>query len=495
MISDAIDDAVEKYVTQDYVAATIAEWVKMNFDINLEPNDLKGMRRMNDLEEYIKNQARNEAETNISATLVEFMGEDPEDSRDWDTKGLSSWAMSRFQVNISQAQLRKMTKDELEEQLKHSALEQIDKRDCAGLAKFIEPDWALKELCNWAGEKFSVRVEPSELKEPNRSTGLKPAAEISALLNERARQAYRPREREYPVDHAMTVAFGDGSAPGYGGVEYIRAWARMKYGIELDNARLQSMSLRQLRDELVDLQRQYLDNGKLDEVVDRLIAENNDPAALAKAAQQRLLIEIRPKDFETPVPTEENPSPDPVNPRDVLMKLGRDFFRRELTDLEQFVLITIFDQSWKDHLYAMDMLRNSIGLHAFAEKDPRIMYKKEGYRYFEEMMIGVRDKVTDLIFRARVVGQTQARSSYRETAAVHDTSTEYGVAENMQQGSAVPTVPEGAGEMQAAASQTQGEAATAVKPITREAAKVGRNDACPCGSGKKYKKCCGVNAA
>jgi len=79
-------------------------------------------------------------------------------------------------------------------------------------------------------------------------------------------------------------------------------------------------------------------------------------------------------------------------------------------------------------------------------------------------MIGVRDKVTDLIFRARVVGQTQARNSYRETAAVHDTSTEYGVAENLQQPSAVPTVPDGAGEMQAAANQTQGEAATAVKP-------------------------------
>jgi preprotein translocase subunit SecA len=111
------------------------------------------------------------------------------------------------------------------------------------------------------------------------------------------------------------------------------------------------------------------------------------------------------------------------------------------------------------------------------------------------MMVSVRDKVTDLIFRARVVGQTQARSNYRETAAVHETGTEYGVAENLQQPSAVPTVPEGAGEMQAAASQTQGEAATATKPITREAPKVVRNDACPCGSGKKYKKCCGAGAA
>src|SRR5213075_3551532 len=95
--------------------------------------------------------------------------------------------------------------------------------------------------------------------------------------------------------------------------------------------------------------------------------------------------------------------------------------RRELTDLEQFVLIQIFDQSWKDHLYAMDMLRTGIGLQAFAERDPRILYKKEGYRYFEEMMAGIRDKVTDLIFRARIVGQAQQRSAYNVTSAQHET--------------------------------------------------------------------------
>ena len=98
--------------------------------------------------------------------------------------------------------------------------------------------------------------------------------------------------------------------------------------------------------------------------------------------------------------------------------------------LEQFVLIQIFDQSWKDHLYAMDMLKGGVGLAALPSKDPRIVYKKEGYEYFQQMMAGVRDKVTDLIFRARVVGPTQARSAYRETAAVHEEAGGYGVAEN-----------------------------------------------------------------
>jgi preprotein translocase subunit SecA len=184
-----------------------------------------------------------------------------------------------------------------------------------------------------------------------------------------------------------------------------------------------------------------------------------------------------------------------VTPRDVLINRARQFMRKELTDLEQFVLIQIFDQSWKDHLYAMDALKGGIGLQAFAEKDPRILYKKEGYAFFEQMLAGVRDKVTDLIFRARVVGQAQTRSAYNVTAATHADTGGYGVSENIRQTAdqGVP-VAAGGGEMQEAAGQAQGEGAK-VKTIVRTQAKVGRNDDCPCGSGKKYKKCCGANAA
>ena len=178
--------------------------------------------------------------------------------------------------------------------------------------------------------------------------------------------------------------------------------------------------------------------------------------------------------------------------REKLVAYGRDFFRKELTDLEQFVMIQIFDQSWKDHLYAMDMLRNGIGLQAFAEKDPRIQYKKEGYKYFGEMMEGIRDKVTDLIFRARIVGNVQARNAYQVTAATHEETGGYGVGENSKE-LAAATATAGGGE---ASGGGDGEAgAKVVKPIVRESPKVGRNDPCPCGSGRKYKKCHGATAA
>jgi len=75
MIGDSIKDAVDKYVVQDYIAATIAEWVRSEFNVMVEPSDLRGMRRLQDLEEYIKNQARAEASDNIQTTLQEYTGE------------------------------------------------------------------------------------------------------------------------------------------------------------------------------------------------------------------------------------------------------------------------------------------------------------------------------------------------------------------------------------------------------------------------------------
>src|SRR5438105_4319200 len=83
-----------------------------------------------------------------------------------------------------------------------------------------------------------------------------------------------------------------------------------------------------------------------------------------------------------------------ITARDFVVRSVRGFLRKELSDLEQAVLIRFLGFSWKEHLYAMDLLRNSIGLQAFAERDPRVMYKKEGFRFFDEMMMGVREKVT-----------------------------------------------------------------------------------------------------
>jgi preprotein translocase subunit SecA len=504
MINDAIKDAVEKYITQDFVAGVVSEWAKTNFEVQLEAYDLRGMHEIAELEVYIKEQAKNEALTTITATLDEFMGDDVSEGNGdekggrsgWDIKGLSSWAISRFHVNLPQSQIKRMTKDEVEDRLRETAIEQIEKRDCAGLLKYLEPLYAEGELASWARDKFDIQIDPKEfVLEDGHSR--RPPEEIVELITTRARAAYAKREVEYPVDHTLTFAFGndEGSTDNPYAADYVRSWARAKFGADLSIDHIRGQSLRRLRDELIGLQEKAVADGGIEAEVDALMKANPSPQQLAEAANERYATRFKPADFD---PEEQAAHPDDeeqatFSPRDLLFRTARHFYRRELTELEQFVLIQIFDQTWKDHLYAMDMLRGGIGLQAFAERDPRILYKKEGYEFFQQMMSGVRDKVTDLIFRARVVRDTQTRSAYRETAAVHEDAGGYGVGENVQRTSAelsagVPAEPSSSGG-------GNEEGPVAVKQIVNTAPKVGRNDPCPCGSGKKYKKCHGANAA
>ena len=112
-------------------------------------------------------------------------------------------------------------------------------------------------------------------------------------------------------------------------------------------------------------------------------------------------------------------------------------------------------------------------LRGFAEKDPKIEYKREGFRMFQEMLSNIRDKVTDIIFKARLESGESMRSVWNVSASSHSKYAQFQAQQEAAQG-------------------PQGE--QKVKTIKLEKPKVGRNEPCPCGSGKKYKKCCGRNA-
>jgi len=158
-----------------------------------------------------------------------------------------------------------------------------------------------------------------------------------------------------------------------------------------------------------------------------------------------------------------------------LAEVGREFLRSELRDLERYVLIQVYDSTWKDHLYTMDHLKDSIWMRSMAEKDPKVEYKREGHRMFQEMLGTIEDRVTDIIFKVRLEAGTRARSVWNVSQTAHDEVGQFAMAE----------------QQRAAAQAPQGE--VKVKQIRLEGPKVGRNDPCPCGSGKKYKRCCGKN--
>jgi preprotein translocase subunit SecA len=149
---------------------------------------------------------------------------------------------------------------------------------------------------------------------------------------------------------------------------------------------------------------------------------------------------------------------------ETLQEIGRtQYARREqefgpelMRELERVALLQVVDSKWMDHIDAMDQLKSGINLRAYGQKDPVIEYKFEGFEMFEEMIDSIREDTVRFVFHARIGAQPKREMVAEPIMASHG-----------------------------------GEAANRT---VRKAEKVGRNDPCPCGSGKKYKKCCGMDA-
>src|ERR1022692_2176251 len=154
-----------------------------------------------------------------------------------------------------------------------------------------------------------------------------------------------------------------------------------------------------------------------------------------------------------------------------------------LKEVERYTILSAIDRLWQEHLYEMDSLRHSIGLRAHGQRDPLIEYKTEAFKIFDELMVNIKTEICHNIFRSAsslMAFENFLRNVPQQT--LHQTTSAFGGGTGAS-----------ASEPKGKASDIVSEAAAAgekAKPV-RTGPKVGRNDPCPCGSGKKFKQCCG----
>ena len=156
-------------------------------------------------------------------------------------------------------------------------------------------------------------------------------------------------------------------------------------------------------------------------------------------------------------------------------KNGSDLMRR----IETIILLQTLDQIWKDHLLSMDHLREGIGLRGYGQKDPLLEYKKEGFLLFRNMMNQFVTDSVEKLFRVQVSSE---ESVSRASQAQREQQARAPMSLSRDQVSAFAA---------SAPDEARGDSGRRQSTMKREAPKVGRNDPCPCGSGKKYKKCHG----
>ncbi|HER43390.1 MAG TPA: hypothetical protein ENO08_02915 [Candidatus Eisenbacteria bacterium] len=155
-----------------------------------------------------------------------------------------------------------------------------------------------------------------------------------------------------------------------------------------------------------------------------------------------------------------------------------------MLQLEKMIMLQSIDEKWMDHLRELDNLREGIHFRSYAQKDPLVEYKQEAFQMFSEMVDDIDKTVLWGLFHARIDSPDKAeRRRPRREVAMHRTVDAYAATQPAREAKPGPVAP-GADIGPAASS-------AGTRPLQREEPKVGRNDPCPCGSGKKYKKCCG----
>ena len=125
-----------------------------------------------------------------------------------------------------------------------------------------------------------------------------------------------------------------------------------------------------------------------------------------------------------------------------------------MREIERVILLKVIDRKWMDHIDDMDQLRQGVGLQAYGQRDPLVEYKLNGYEMFDEMTQNIKEETVRLLFHVRIEQKVEREQVAKVTGTNKDDS-----------------LPKG--------------------PVKRETEKVYPNDPCPCGSGKKYKQCCG----
>ena len=146
----------------------------------------------------------------------------------------------------------------------------------------------------------------------------------------------------------------------------------------------------------------------------------------------------------------------------------QDIGSEQMRELERVVLLKVVDEKWMNHIDSMDELKNGIGLRAYGQQDPVVKYRMEGMDMFEEMTANIKIDVVKILMNIRKQGEVRRQETAKITGAALE-------AINSVDGGKAIDVNEN-------------------KTVVNEGPKIGRNDPCPCGSGKKYKNCCGKNA-
>jgi len=473
MIQEQIDHFVDTFMDRDYGVESFAKWAGQRLSTTLEPRDYRGMD-FHLAEGYAKDQAERFSETQVIDSMEENLPAE-EDPSEWKWSALAKMADTRWGLNLRDRDLKKVGRDDVAELLIGKARESIQRVDLSEGAVLLESDFAQRSVIGWVKSKFGVEMEPESIAE------LEPPS-LKEKIFELAVHAYDQKEAEYPVMAGLyRFTTGSGATARIDRTALIQ-WVQERFDDDVSLDDLKHKQREEIRGLLLEHSQQAQQQAvagltdvkqKIDdlfvaaegnETVERSGVSNGQLDSLAAWCKDELACDVSPGEMKR------------LHRDELELKLTNaveDRFRPEMRRMERALLLQLVDSSWKDHLLAMDHLRSAVGLKGYAQMDPKVEYKREGMRMFESMWTSVGERTTDLIFRMEQLDEDFVGSTWVETSARHDDAA---------------SSSDIAQQQQEAIDASQGDGR--IDPIRNRGRRVGRNEPCPCGSGKKYKNCC-----
>ena len=475
MIDAQVVEAVARYADDKYGPASFAAYAGNELGCEFDPADFKGCGP-DEAVGLALDRASDAAPTYIGEAIDESLNPD-EDAKDWKWQELARALNARFGLGTDVPALKRVGREGLSEHLIPLAQAAVQKADLSGGRRFLDRTYPLESLTDWARQKFGLKVALDEIadKEPG---------EITDTLRRKVRDAYRRKDAEFPVAVGLASYLPEKMrADRRPDRDNLYRWAVERFsagGVAISEEVIRTEPRAKVKELLLAASQAALPKADYLELASK-VADAYRGTKTADADDARELAEWCRTEQALDIPAEKLTGTTEEQARDVVLNAYDAKYRPEMHQTERSLVIEQVDSSWKSHLLTMDHLRSSVGLRGYAQEDPKIAYKREGMKLFDDMWKGIHDRVSEAVFRMEDVSDEEVSAAMWAGA-----QSVRGQAQSAMQARAAETAMQ---QEQQMSTNSGGAAEKKVETIRNVGAKVGRNDPCPCGSGKKYKNC------
>jgi preprotein translocase subunit SecA len=479
MIEEQVDSAVHRFLNPDYGAESFREFATNRLSVEFEDGEFRNVTDFESADRIARDKALRYIPTVIQEGMDENLSQE-EDPKDWKWQEMTRLVNAKYGLKLKDSDLKRIGRENLPQFLLEHATQAVNGIDLTEGSRFLDRAWGISSLCDWANAKFRIDLSPSDV-------GTKDETEAEALILDKVRSIYRQKEIEFPVQVAMSSFMAEKATGVAGQQRYNREdlykWARTRFADHtkhLTDEQFRTESRAHLRELLQKISADAYPKAQQTEI-DAQIDEAMSGTRTAEADDAKELVEWMKKTFQVDIELEKLTGNSVDAVRNVLWNAYDNKYRPEMHRMERNLLLDLLDTTWKNHLLTMDHLRSVVGLRGYAQEDPKTVYKKEGMAEFGRMWENLNDRVTDMIFRVEDAPEEAMQEALWAGAVASQ-------AQAISMSEAARSTPTAANDPLAGAT-TNAASESKPEPIRNTGQRVGRNDPCPCGSGKKYKNC------